>query len=354
MNRSLPSGDCFYWPNLVYVIAAMCLVDVADATPGHKIQQVWPLLGGESWDYMAVDPSQARLFVTRSTHVDVLNTDTGALVGTIENTAGVHGVAFAQELKRGFASNGKADSITVFDLVTLKPLSVVPVPGHNPDAILYEPTGRHVFSFNGKSKDVSVFDAQTLQPLTTLAVADKPEFAVDDGAGKIYVNIESEPGQMVAIDSRGLKVLSTWVLPGCNSPSGLALDKLNHRLFSVCDDKTMVVTNAINGKQVAKIAIGEGPDAAAYDMKRHLIYSSNADGTLTIIHQDTANHYRVLETVATKHGARTMALNSANGVVFTISADFVAAPPATEAQPRPRSVPKDGTVAVMKIIAPAR
>ena len=213
------------------------------------------------------------------------------------------------------------------------------ISAHNPDAILYEPVGKHIFTFNGKSKDVTVLDAEQLTVIATLPVPDKPEFAVDDGAGQVYVNIESESGQMVVIDGRTLKIKATWDLPGCPSPSGLAIDKAAHRLFSVCDDKVMAITDAQTGKQVARVAIGEGPDAAAYDATRKLVFSSNGAGTLTVVKQDSADAYRVAETVKTQRGARTMALDPASGRVYLATADFGPPPAATAEQPHPRPVP---------------
>ena len=243
--------------------------------------QRWKLGGAGGWDYLTLDSATHRLFISRATRVDVVDTQSGQVVGTIADTQGVHGIALAPDLHRGFTSNGKGDSITVFDLDSLKTIQEVKISAHNPDAILYEPSGKHVFTFNGKSKDVTVLDASTLAVVATIPVPDKPEFAVDDHAGQIFVNIESEPGQMVVIDSRKLAVKATWPLAGCDSPSGLAMDRVHHRLFSVCDDKVMAVTNAENGSGVARVPIGEGPDAAAFDEKRSLVLSSNGEGNLT-------------------------------------------------------------------------
>jgi DNA-binding beta-propeller fold protein YncE len=173
----------------------------------------------------------------------------------------------------------------------------------------------------------------------TVPVPDKPEFAVDDGQGQIFVNIESEPGQMLVIDSQKLTIKAVWPMRGCNSPSGLALDGVHHRLFSVCDGRVMAVTNSTDGTQVALVPIGEHPDAAAYDVKRGLVYSSNGDGTLSVIHQDSADHYAALDTVTTQRGARTMALDAGSGTLYLVTADFGPPPPATVSQPYPRPTP---------------
>jgi YVTN family beta-propeller protein len=305
------------------------------SAPNMAVLQHWKLGGAGGWDYLAVD-TKGRLFISRATRVDVVSVESGKLIGSIPDTEGVHGIAFAPGLNRGFTSNGRANSVTAFDLDTLKVIKEAKVSGRNPDAILYEPSGKHVFTFNGASKDVTVLDASSLAVIATIPVPDKPEFAAQDGHGEIFVNIESDPGQMLVIDAQKLSVKNTWPLPGCNSPSGLAIDSARHRLFSVCDGKVMAVTNAANGKQVALVPIGEHPDAAGYDQKRGLVFSSNGEGTLSVVRQDSADRYSVVQTVPTQRGARTMALDGATGKVYLVTADFGPAPPATAEQPHPR------------------
>ena len=324
----------------------------AHAAPDESaltVRQHWNVGGEGGWDYLTLDPTGRRLFVSRSTHVDVIDTATGRITATIPNTEGVHGIALAQGLNRGYTSNGRADSVTVFDLGTLRTIKEVKIDAQNPDAILYEPRGKHVFTFNGKSKNVTVIDAVGLTPVATLPVPGKPEFAVDDGAGRIFVNIESESGQMVVIDSRSLAVEATWNLPGCRSPTGLAIDRVHHRLFSVCDDHVMAVTDAVTGKQAAQVKIGEGPDAAAYDPKRNLVFSSNGDGTLTVIHQTAPDHYDVIDTLATMKGGRTMALDSLSGRLYIASAKFGATPSANAAQPHPRPAILAGSFTILVV-----
>ena len=329
-------------------LAATVMAIPARADSGMQVLQQWKIGGAGGWDYLTAD-SAHRLFLSRGTQVDVVDTQSGRILGTIANTQGVHGIALAPDLHRGFTSNGRSDSVTAFDLDSLKTIQEAPVPGHNPDAILYEPKGRHVFTFDGRSKDVTVLDAKTLAVVATIPVPDKPEFAQDDHAGHIFVNIESDPGQMVVIDSRKLTVQSTWPLPGCNSPSGLAIDRTHHRLFSVCDGNIMAVTNGETGAQVAQVAIGKGPDAAAYDEKRGLVFSSNGEGTLTVIKQESADRYSVLDNLKTQAGARTMALDPSNGRVYLVTAQFGPPPAATASQPRPRpaALPDSFTVLVV-------
>lgn len=319
----------------------------AFADSGMQVVERWKIGGGAGWDYLTADASH-RLFLSHGTQVDVVDTQSGKVIGTIADTQGVHGIALAPDLHRGFTSNGRADSVTAFDLDTLKTIKEMKIAGHNPDAILYEPKGKHVFTFDGRSKDVTVLDASTLAVVATIPVPDKPEFAADDHAGHIFVNIESDPGQMVEIDSAKLTVTATWPLPGCNSPSGLAIDRKHHRLFSVCDGNIMAVTNSETGAQVAQVPIGRGPDAAAYDEKRGLVFSSNGEGTLTVVKQESADRYSVADTVKTQAGARTMALDP-SGRVYLVTADFGPAPAATSSQPRqrPTVVPDSFTVLVV-------
>ncbi len=326
---------------------ATALANSAQADSGIQVIERWKIGGGAGWDYLTVDCAH-RLFLSHGTQVDVVDTRSGRAVGSIPNTQGVHGIALAADLHRGFTSNGRSDSVTVFDLDTLRAIQEAKVPGHNPDAILYEPLRRQVFTFNGRSKDVTVLDAATLAVVAIIPVPDKPEFAQDDHAGHLYVNIESDPGQMVVIDTHKLTIQSIWPLPDCDSPSGLAIDRTHHRLFSVCDGNIMTVTNSDTGAQVAQVPIGKGPDGAAYDEKRGIVFSSNGEGTLSVIKQESADHYNVLDTVKTQTGARTMALDPANGRVYLATAQFGPPPAATPEQPHPRpaALPDSFTVLV--------
>jgi YVTN family beta-propeller protein len=330
------------------LIIAPLAAGAAD-TGKMEVLQRWKLGGEGGWDYILADSAKERLFISRGTRVDVISTASGKLVGSIPDTQGVHGIALAKALNRGYTSNGRANSVTAFDLDTLKVIQEAKIPAGNPDAILYEPAGKHVFTFNGASKNVTVLDGSSLAVIATIPVPDKPEFAVDDGHGQIFVNIESDPGQIAVIDTAKLVVKGIWPLPGCNGPSGLALDGAHHRLFSVCDAKVMAVTDAVTGKQVALVPIGEHPDAAAFDEKRALAYSSNGEGTLSVIHQDSPDHYSVSDTVTTQRGARTMALDSDAGKVYLVTADFGPAPAATATQPRPRPAMVADTFVVLVV-----
>jgi YVTN family beta-propeller protein len=321
----------------------------APALPKLAVLQRWAVGGDGGWDYLSFDPTTKQLFVSRGTRVDVVSIDTGTVVGAVPNTQGVHGIAIANDMRRGFTSNGRANSVTAFDLDSLKVIQEAEIPARNPDAILYDQQGGHVFTFNGASSDVTVLDSANLAVAARIPVPGKPEFAVSDGNGRVFANIQTVPGQMIAIDSQSLSIKGTWNLAGCDSPTGLAIDRANHRLFSVCDGKVMVVTDSQSGRQVASVSIGEHPDAAAYDARRKLVYSSNGDGTLTVIHQDSADHYTVIQTLATQRGARTMALDPGTGKVYLVTADFGPAPPPTESQPNPRPAPIPGSFVILVV-----
>jgi YVTN family beta-propeller protein len=321
---------------LLFCLGALCAYAQAQARINYGILDRWLIGGTAGWDYLAFDAAGRRLFVTRQDHVDVIDTATGRRSAAIADTLGVHGIALAPDQRRGYSSNGGAASVTMFDLETLRTLKTGKVSGTNPDAIVYEPVGRHVFTFNGGSANATVLDALTLDVIATIALPDKPEFAVVDGTGRVYVNIESAAGQLVVIDAKALAVVATWQLPGCARPTGLAFDPARLRLFSVCAAGTLVVTDARSGRQVQTLPIGEHPDAAAFDQGLGLVFSSNGDGTLTIIHADDPDHYRVAATLMTQKSARTMALDPVSHRVYLAAAQFGPAPQATAAQLRSR------------------
>jgi DNA-binding beta-propeller fold protein YncE len=245
----------------------------------------------------------------------------------------VHGIALAPDLGRGFTSNGRANTVTIFDPKTLATLGTVKVPAENPDAILYDPISHRVFTFNGRTANVTALEGATGAVAGTFAVGGKPEFAVTDLAGRGYVNIEDK-NEVVAFDTRSLKVEAHWPLPGCDSPTGLAIDVKNKRLFSGCSNRVLVVLSTGDGRSVAKLPIGKGTDAVAFDPDSNLVFSSNGDGTLTVIHEDSPDAYRVVQNLATKEGARTMALDPKTHAIFLATARFGPRPAATAENPR--------------------
>jgi YVTN family beta-propeller protein len=313
----------------------------------YRVQREYVLGGPGGWDYLTVDSAAGRLYIARSDRVLVMNTLDGSIVATIADTEGVHGVALAPQLGKGFSSNGRADTVTTFDLKSLMPTGTIAVNGRNPDAIVYDPFSNRVYTFNGRSQDISVIDPIQGSTTASIPAGGKPEFAATDGRGRLYYNIETT-AQIGVIDSSTAKRIAVWTLPNCEEPTGLALDVAHQRLFSTCANETLVVTDATSGRHVARVAIGNGPDAAAFDPERGLIFSSNgADGTLSVIHQDDPDHYTVLATVKTEKGARTMALDPKTHQIYLVCAQFGATPEATTGQPHPRPPVIDGTFKVL-------
>ena len=289
--------------------------------------------GAGGWDYAMMDSEARRLYVSHATHVVVVDADSEKVVGDIPDTPGVHGIAIATKLNRGYTSNGRSNNVTIFDLKTLKMVGQVKV-GQNPDAIWYEAAPNKVFTFNGKSNDASVIDAATNQVVATIPLGGKPEFPAADGRGKLYVNIE-DTHEMAEIDAVKLSVTKRYTLTGCEEPSGLAMDTKNRRLFSVCGNKVMIVSNPDSGKVLATLPIGEGADGAGFDAGSGLAFSSNGEGTMTVVHE-ISGKYEVLETVKTQPGARTMAVDTKTHKIYLPTAQFGVPSAATAQQPHPR------------------
>jgi hypothetical protein len=292
-------------------------------------------LGGEGgWDYLTFDSRRRRVFVSRGTHTLVVDAD-GKKVGDIPNTQGVHGIALAPEFNRGFTSNGRANSVTIFELNSLKTIREIDVKGQNPDAILYDPASRRVFTFNGRSHDATAIDAKTGEIVGNISLDGKPEFAQADGAGHVFVNIEDK-SEISEIDSYGLKVVNTWPLAPCQEPSGLAFDVAHKRLFAGCNNRMMAVVDSDSGKVVTTIPIGDGVDANAYDPGTGFVFASCGEGTLTVAHQDSPDKYTVVENAPTQKGARTMTLDPKTHTVYLVTAGFGPPPAATPDDPNPR------------------
>lgn len=300
--------------------------------------------GGGSWDYLAFDDVRHRLFVSRGSHVPVFDTKDAKTVGDITETPGVHGIAIAQDLGLGFTSNGRDNSVTVFDLATLKTKTKIAIPGQIPDAIMYEPTTKHVLTFNGRSNDATVIDARTDAVVATIALPGRPEFAVHDGNGTIYNNIEDK-NEIVAIDAKTNAISKTWPLAPCDGPSGLAIDVVHHRLFVGCSNKLMTVVDAQTGAIVTTVPIGDGSDAIAFDAGTQRVFSSNGgDGTVTVAHEDAPASYAVLATIATRPLARTMALDPITHALWLDTALFQNVP-----DPKPHRVMIDGSFTLLEV-----
>jgi YVTN family beta-propeller protein len=329
-------------------VAALLLAAaaVAAAGPGYHIIATYKLGGDGGWDYLTVDAAARRLYISRATHVMVVNVDSGKSVGDIADTPGVHGIALASELGRGFVSNGREGTVSIFDPKTLATSSKVKV-GDNPDAILYDSATKRVFAFNGRSQDATALDAAKGTVLGTIKLGGKPEFAASDGKGEIFVNIEDK-SELLAIDANKLEVKTRWPLAPCTEPSGLALDRKNRRLFVGCDNKMMAVVNADNGKVIRTLPIGEGVDATWFDDETNLAFASCGEGVLTVVREESPDTFSVAENVPTQQGARTMALDSKTHNVWVVTAKFGPPPAATPDNPHPRrSIVPDTFVALV-------
>lgn len=316
------------------MVKAQTKSDQGSGTSGYHLIKKIELGGTGGWDCLNVDSDTRRLYITRATHVAVVDVDSGKVIGDIPNTNGVHGIAIASELGRGFTSNGRDSSVTIFDLKTLQSIGSVKVE-KNPDAILYDPATHRVFAFNRGSSSASAIDAKTGSIAGTIALGGHPEFAVADGNGMIYVNLDDK-SEILALDSRKLEVKSRWPLAPGENPTGIALDQQHRRLFSACENKKMIVLNADNGQVVSSMLIDEGTDGAGFDPETQLAFSSNGEGTLTIIHEDSTDKFSVIETIPTQRGARTMAIDAKTHNIFLATAQFGPAPEPTPERPHPR------------------
>jgi hypothetical protein len=321
-------------------------VQAAAPAPGYHLLHTYKVGGDGFWDYMQIDAAARRLYISHGTHVVVMNADDGTVVGDIPDTKGVHGIALAPELGRGFTSNGRDTTVTVFDMQSLKVLGVVKVTGAGPDAILYDPASRRVFTFNGRGGNATAIDAARDSVVGTIDLGGKPEFAVTANDGRLFVNLEDK-SEILAIDTRALKILARWPLAPGEEPSGLALDREHQRLFAVCGNQKMVVVDAKSGRVVATAPIGDGSDGTRFDAGTGLAFSSNGEGTLTVVHQEDPDHYTVAETVPTQRGARTLEVDPKTHQVYLATASFGPPPAATTDNPRPRPTIVPGSFVIL-------
>lgn len=310
---------------------------------GYSVLKTFHIASSGGWDYITVDPHSNRLYVSHGTQVNILDKQTGDSLGVIPGTTGVHGIALVASSGKGFTSNGKLNTVTIFDGKTARVLGQINT-GQNPDAIFYDDYSKKVITCNGRSQDLSVIDPASGQVVATVPVGGKPETAVSDGAGKIYVNIEDK-SEIISVDARTFKVLSRWSIAPGTSPSGLAIDRVTRRLFAGCDDKLLIVLDADKGTIVAQLPIGEGCDGVGFDAGTKRVYSSNGEGTLTVIQEENASKFSVLADVPTKKGARTIAVDERTHRIYLPTADFEATTPA--GQRRPPMVP--GTFQVLMV-----
>jgi YVTN family beta-propeller protein len=304
------------------VLVALSLPLLAAPHPskgGYEVTRKIEIPGQGGWDYLTVDDAARRLYVSHGTQVEVLDVDSGAIVGKIPNTLGVHGIAIAPELGRGFVSNGQSSTVRVFDLKTLKPIAEVTV-GKKPDAIIYDPATSRVFAFNGGDNSASVIDASGAKVMGKIDLGGGPEFAVADGNGFVFNNLEDE-SQVLKIDSRQLTVEKRWPTSPCQSPSSMAMDKANRRLFIGCRSRVMAVMNADTGEVIITLPIGDHVDATAFDPETRLIFNSNGEGTISVVRQETPDKYSAVQTVKTVPRAKTMALDAKTHRLFLSTAE---------------------------------
>jgi DNA-binding beta-propeller fold protein YncE len=306
---------------LALILVALTAAPAAvSAAADYKVVKTWKLGGDGGWDYLTADSARHRLFIARSTRVMVVDTRSGKLIGEIPDTAGVHGIALDQKMGRGFTSNGREDTVSVFNLQSLAVEKKISV-GSGPDAIIYDPFSKRVFTFNGKGHDATAVDASKGEVVGKIELGGKPEFPATDEKGTVFVNIE-DTSELVAFDPQKLMVKSRWKLTGCEEPTGLSIDRKNRRLFAGCSgNKKMAVVDADSGKVLANPVIGEGCDATAFDADRRLAFASAGDGTITVIEADGKDRFNVAQTVTTQKAARTMALDPMTHRLFTVTAN---------------------------------
>ena len=324
--------------------AASALSSAAPQQPYHVIDR-WKIGGEGGWDYLHADPGAHRLYIAHGTEVDVVDTTTSKVIGAITGLHGVHGVALDPSGRFGYISDGKGNAVVVFDRSTLSTVATIPA-GTNPDCILFEPATKTVWAFNGRSSSISVIDPTSNTVVATIPLPGKPEFAVADGQGAVFDNLEDK-SEIVRIDARTKTITATWPA-GCDSPSGLALDVAGRRLFPVCDGDKMSVIDSVTGTLLANPTIGNGPDAAAFSSAHSLAFASSRDGILSVI-DATAPGYPTIESLTTQAGARTMAYDPSTDRIYLVTADLGPRPEPTPQNPRPRPPVIPGTFTVIVV-----
>jgi DNA-binding beta-propeller fold protein YncE len=314
-------------PKIALLLALVITTAVAlAAQPAthYRITHTYALGGDGSWDYVVPDPPNHRLFIARQTRVMVVDEDTGKLLGEVTGIQGAHGTALAPATGHGFATSGNDQSVVMFDLTTFKVLGRIPA-AEDADAIVFDPASNRVFTLNGDAHSSTVIDPTAGTLITNVPLGGKPEYGASAGDGKVYANL-TDTSEVVEIDAKTATVSRRWSTDACKQPVSMAIDTAHHRLFSGCRSGVMAISDYQNGKVVATVPIGTGVDGAGYDPAAANAFASNADGTLTVIHQDSPDKYSVLETVTTKPGSRNMGLDPTNHRIYLAAADFGAAP----------------------------
>jgi DNA-binding beta-propeller fold protein YncE len=309
-------------------------VPQASGASGYHLAKKVKLGGTGGWDYLEVDPATHRLFISRATHVIVVDPAQEKIIGDIPDTQGVHGIAFANEFNKGFTTDGRTADSTMFDLASLKTLGVIKT-DKDSDAIIYDSFSKRIFTFNGDANTSTAIDAQSGKAVSTFPLGGGPEFGASDGKGKMFVNLEDKSA-LVKFDAKSLKIENTWPLAPCESPSGLAIDAAHEILIVGCHNKLMAFVDGNSGKVLGTVPIGQGVDANRFDPVTGYAFASCGDGTLAIAHEDSPGKFSAVETIQTQRGARTMALDYATHMLYLVTADFGPTPAATSENPRPR------------------
>ena len=320
----------------------------ATEKPNYSIVNRIPLSGDGGWDCCRLDETNKRLFVCHENQVQVLDVATRKQVGEISGTKGVHDIAFAPEFNKAFISDGKDDSVTVINETTLTVMSKIRVTGSDPDAIVYDPFTRRVFAFNGKSDNATVIDAKTDKVLGTIALGGGPEFAVSNGAGLLYVNVEDK-GEVAAINTRTLRIERRWSVAPASKPCAIAFDKMHNRLFVGCRSKVMLAMDATSGKALATLPIGDHVDGACFDSSMGLVFFSNGEGTITVIEADEGDTYEIVQTIVTQKGAKTSALNQQTHCLYLPTAEYKQAPAPMAEKPKAKAPVKPNSFAVLEV-----
>jgi DNA-binding beta-propeller fold protein YncE len=331
---------------LIQVVLATCALTALPAYAAYHITTTIEVGGDGGWDYLEPDPIERRLYVSHENHVVVIDMDTLKVVGDVPDAPGIGGVALAHDLNRGFTANGDEDTISVFELSTLKSLGKWKATGKRPNQIGYEPATKRVFSFNSTGRNITVFDALSGAVLGTIAVDGRTEFYAMDGKGMIYDSLQDK-ATVIAIDARTMKVVATYSLAPNAQPAGTVMDPITRRIFVACRSKSLLVLDADSGKILATFPIGERNDAAKFDPGLKLAFASNGDGTLAVLHEDSADKFTMVDTVHTEYGARTMAVDSKTHRLFMPSADFAPAAAPTASTPNPRRAMVPGSFRVL-------
>jgi len=331
----------------IVLLLSIVFIQSGYSQSGYKVIKKVKVKGDGKWDFITFDDISRKVYVSHGTIMQVVDIDKGTVAGEVKNTPGIHGIAIVNEAGKGFTSNGKDSTVTVFDLKTLSTIKTIKIPGSNPDHIIYDAFSKNVFAFNNKSGDVSIIDPKQLTVLQTVKLGGMPELAVSDGKGNIYLNLEDK-SELITLDAKTYEVKARWPLAPGEEPTGIAWDEKNQRLFAGCANKLLVVINATTGKVVTTLPIGEKVDGVAFDPATQLIFTSNGEGTITVIKQENADSYKVLENVKTQKGAKTIALDKAKHLLYIPAADFTI-PKATAQTPNPKTSVTPNTFGVLVI-----